>query len=229
MVVEKPICKYYRVLPLKCGIQVKRQKHNTFVSSSSLTTAFRYMQGFKCNVTGASSAAAPLAKAQVPTFCENEPEQCVKGAKQMLAWHQATGNNIETAQWVTPNYNLKCGWAEGAQTDIFETRSAPSAPSTVISAFSTSIVAAASSTQSLLVTPSPTVVTGGVKSSSTLVTLVSSTTSQVTTPTSSAGEIVSYASSKVGCTASAVVAPSTSASTAVPTKSCSRRRPWRKC
>jgi hypothetical protein len=38
----------------------------------------------------------------------------------MLAWHQATGNNIETAEGVTPNYNQKCGWAEGAQKDIFE-------------------------------------------------------------------------------------------------------------
>ncbi|KAH4029569.1 hypothetical protein HBI56_131270 [Parastagonospora nodorum] len=79
-----------------------------------------YMQGFKCNVTGASPTAKPLAKAQVPVYCENEPAKCVKGAKQMLAWHQATGNNIETAQGVTPNYNQKCGWAEGAQKDIFD-------------------------------------------------------------------------------------------------------------
>ncbi|KAF2832451.1 hypothetical protein CC86DRAFT_280425 [Ophiobolus disseminans] len=88
-----------------------------------------YMQGFKCNVTGASPTAKPLAKAQVPVYCENEPEKCVKGPKQMLAWHQATGNNIETAQWVTPNYNHKCGWAEGAQTDIFESRAAAPAQS----------------------------------------------------------------------------------------------------
>jgi hypothetical protein len=80
----------------------------------------RYMQGFKCTVTGASPTAKLLAKAQVPIYCENEPEKCIKGAKQMLAWHQATGNNIETAEGVTPNYNQKCGWAEGAQKDIFE-------------------------------------------------------------------------------------------------------------
>ena len=78
------------------------------------------MQGFKCSVTGASPTAKPLAKAQVPVYCENEPAKCVKGAKQMLAWHQASGNNIETAQGVTPNYNQKCGWAEGAQKDIFD-------------------------------------------------------------------------------------------------------------
>jgi hypothetical protein len=78
------------------------------------------MQGFKCNVTNTSPTAKPLAKAQVPVYCENEPERCVKGAKQMLAWHQATGNNIETKQGLTPNYNQKCGWAEGAQKDIFQ-------------------------------------------------------------------------------------------------------------
>lgn len=89
------------------------------------------MQGFKCNVTGASPTAAPLAKAQAPVFCENDSSKCVKGAKQMLAWQQATGNNIETAQWITPNYNQKCGWAEGAQTDIFEKQATPApTPST---------------------------------------------------------------------------------------------------
>jgi hypothetical protein len=79
------------------------------------------MQGFKCKVIGASSTAKPLAKAQVPVYCENEPNKCVRGAKQMLAWHQASGNNIVTAQGTTPNYNQKCGWAEGAQKDIFVT------------------------------------------------------------------------------------------------------------
>jgi hypothetical protein len=79
------------------------------------------MHGFKCKVTNASPTAKPLAKAQVPVYCENEPNKCVHGAKQMLAWHQASGNNIVTAQGTTPNYNQKCGWAEGAQKDIFVT------------------------------------------------------------------------------------------------------------
>jgi hypothetical protein len=97
------------------------------------------MQGFKCNVTGASPTAKPLAKAHAPVYCENEPEKCVKGAKQMLAWKQATGNNIETPQEATPNYNQKCGWEEGAQTDIFEGNAAmtptvvPSVPNSTLS------------------------------------------------------------------------------------------------
>jgi hypothetical protein len=46
----------------------------------------------------------------------------------MLAWHQKEGNNIETTDGKTPNYNTKCGWAEGAQTDIFSTSSSTPAP-----------------------------------------------------------------------------------------------------
>jgi hypothetical protein len=84
-----------------------------------MLTIIRYMQAFKCNVTGASPSARPLAKAEVPTYCEGEPEKCVKSAKQMFAWHQATGNNTETKSGITPNYNQKCGWVKGAQTDIF--------------------------------------------------------------------------------------------------------------
>ncbi|KAF2799823.1 hypothetical protein K505DRAFT_190074, partial [Melanomma pulvis-pyrius CBS 109.77] len=68
-----------------------------------------YMQGFKCKVTNAKST-APLAKAQVPAYCADDQSKCVKGAKQMLAWHQRTGNNIETPDGTTPNYNTKCGW-----------------------------------------------------------------------------------------------------------------------
>ncbi len=41
------------------------------------------MQGFKCNVTGATSA-APLAKAQAPVMCVDDPSKCVVGAKQMI-------------------------------------------------------------------------------------------------------------------------------------------------
>ncbi|KAF2704689.1 hypothetical protein K504DRAFT_460956 [Pleomassaria siparia CBS 279.74] len=79
-----------------------------------------YMQGFKCKVTNASPTARPLAAAQVPTYCADDQSKCVQGAKQMLAWHQLEGNNIETPDGTTPTYNTKCGWAEGAQTDIFD-------------------------------------------------------------------------------------------------------------
>ena len=83
----------------------------------------RYMQGFKCKVTGATSN-IPLAKPKAPVYCPDDASKCVKGAKQMIAWHQLDGNNIETPnQWgVTPGYNEKCGWSEGPQRDIFETK-----------------------------------------------------------------------------------------------------------
>lgn len=107
-----------------------------------------YMQGFKCKVTNAKST-KKLAKAQVPVYCEDDQSKCIKGAKQMLAWHQKTGNNIETKEWVTPNYNKKCGWAEGAQTDIFEAQQAPVPVSTLVTKASSSIATATA-------TPTPT-------------------------------------------------------------------------
>jgi hypothetical protein len=113
------------------------------------------MQGFKCNVTNASPTAKPLAKAQLPIYCENEPDKCVKGAKQMLAWQQATGNNIETKQGLTPNYNQKCGWAEGAQKDIFQDAMDTVAQSTSVIPVATSL-GSPSSTLSTRVTSAPT-------------------------------------------------------------------------
>jgi len=120
------------------------------------------MQGFKCKVTGASPTARTLAKSKAPVFCENEPEKCVKGPKQMLAWQQAEGNNIATRQGVTPNYNMKCGWKEGAQTDIFEEPETPepSSPSSTSLVNSTVSVdessrTLATSATSVAVTPTP--------------------------------------------------------------------------
>lgn len=98
------------------------------------------MQGFKCTVTGSSPTARPLGKPQAPVYCANEPEKCVSGPKQMLAWQQAEGNNIVTQDGVTPNYNAKCGWEEGAQTDIFEIDDAEPAVSSPISTLSSAVV-----------------------------------------------------------------------------------------
>lgn len=85
-----------------------------------------YQQAFRCKVTGATST-APVAPAKPPVWCEDDPSRCTKGAKQMLYWNQQEGNNI----WVqgldkagaprSPAYNSKCGFAEGAQNDIFAT------------------------------------------------------------------------------------------------------------
>ena len=46
-----------------------------------------YMQGFKCNVTGATST-VPLAVAKAPVMCEEDESKCVKGARQMIAWNR---------------------------------------------------------------------------------------------------------------------------------------------
>jgi hypothetical protein len=76
------------------------------------------MQPYKCKVTNAQST-TPVASAQAPVYCADDAATCVKGAKQMIAWHQLDGNNIETADGVSPGYNEKCGWTNGAQKDIF--------------------------------------------------------------------------------------------------------------
>lgn len=76
------------------------------------------MQPYKCTVKDASST-IPLAKAQAPVYCADDKSKCVKGAKQMLAYNQATGSNIDVKLPLTPGYNEKCGWVDGPQRDIF--------------------------------------------------------------------------------------------------------------
>ena len=46
-----------------------------------------YMQGFKCKVTNATSA-APISAAQAPVFCREDATKCVKGAKQMIVYNR---------------------------------------------------------------------------------------------------------------------------------------------
>ncbi|KAK4195416.1 WSC domain-containing protein [Triangularia verruculosa] len=78
-----------------------------------------YMQNFRCHVTGSTSVRR-LGVAKPPVYCANNPSACVKGPKQMIAWHQRTGNNVVTPGDVTPPYNSKMGFFPGAQNDIFE-------------------------------------------------------------------------------------------------------------
>lgn len=104
----------------------------------------RYMQGYKCQVTGATST-TPLSKAQPPVLCEDDSSKCVQGAKQMVAWNRKSlirkpvlgctghdictnafeyaleqdGNNVEVPNGKFPTYSEKCGWKVGAQDDIF--------------------------------------------------------------------------------------------------------------
>ncbi|CAI6334187.1 unnamed protein product [Periconia digitata] len=82
-----------------------------------------YMQPYKCNVTQASSN-IPVAKAQPPVYCADDKSKCVKGAKQMIAYYQDSGNNMfDIKRPATPGYNEKCGWTSGPQRDIFESDS----------------------------------------------------------------------------------------------------------
>jgi len=91
-----------------------------------------YLQLFRCKVTGAKSNAPKVAAAKPAVWCENNPSACTKGAKQMIIWHQAEGDNINTntgtglageqadGQQKSPAYASKLGWSNGAQNDIFE-------------------------------------------------------------------------------------------------------------
>jgi hypothetical protein len=47
----------------------------------------RYMQGFKCSVTGSTSAKT-VAPAKPPIYCGDGKNKCVTGAKQMIAWNR---------------------------------------------------------------------------------------------------------------------------------------------
>ncbi|KAF9003575.1 hypothetical protein BDQ17DRAFT_1409017 [Cyathus striatus] len=83
-----------------------------------------YMHGFKCNVTGATSKTA-VSEAKPPVWCEDDQAKCVKGAKQLIFWNQRSGNNtfvggLDASGYPkSPGYNMKCGFQDGAQDDIF--------------------------------------------------------------------------------------------------------------
>ncbi|KIK64405.1 hypothetical protein GYMLUDRAFT_161154 [Collybiopsis luxurians FD-317 M1] len=77
-----------------------------------------YHEAIRCNVTGSTSS-TPVGTPQPPVWCEDDQSQCVQGPKQMLYWHQASGNNIEVdgydlvGERKSPGYNAKCGFADG--------------------------------------------------------------------------------------------------------------------
>ncbi|KAF9078041.1 hypothetical protein BDP27DRAFT_1310660 [Rhodocollybia butyracea] len=83
-----------------------------------------YHMGYRCKVVGQTGDAA-VAPGKAPVWCEDDPDRCVQGAKQMLYWNQLEGNNIEVEGYdlardpKSPAYNSKCGFKNGAQTDIF--------------------------------------------------------------------------------------------------------------
>lgn len=95
-----------------------------------------YHEGFRCKVTGTTGSVL-LANPSPPVWfvavlslslqpnlqwsprCEDNPANCVKGAKQMLYWQQLERNNIEVTgndlagSPRSPAYNNKCGFTSG--------------------------------------------------------------------------------------------------------------------
>ncbi|KAK1488193.1 hypothetical protein CTAM01_11416 [Colletotrichum tamarilloi] len=77
----------------------------------------QYMQNFKCNVTNAVSTKR-LGIAKPPVACRDDSKKCVAGPKQLIAWNQAEGNNVQDVGY-SPGYNARMGFKPGAQNDIF--------------------------------------------------------------------------------------------------------------
>ncbi|KAM0074383.1 hypothetical protein ACKRZS_013703 [Fusarium odoratissimum] len=77
-----------------------------------------YMQNHRCKVTGSTST-KKLGKPKPPVYCRDNPTKCVPGPKQMMAWNQAEGNNVNPPNGKTPTYNQRMGFMDGAQDDIF--------------------------------------------------------------------------------------------------------------
>ncbi|KAJ6530999.1 hypothetical protein DFH09DRAFT_1250319 [Mycena vulgaris] len=79
-----------------------------------------YMQGFRCKVTGTTGDSA-LAPAAAAVWCVDGAATCVTGARQMIFWNQLEGNNIDVpgndtagGTGISPAYNMKLGWGDGA-------------------------------------------------------------------------------------------------------------------
>ncbi|KAJ7671653.1 hypothetical protein DFH06DRAFT_1280029 [Mycena polygramma] len=92
-----------------------------------------YMHGLRCKVTGEPGTTV-LASAVPPTWCEDSPANCTAGARQMIYWNQLDGNNIVVSgndlsgSPKSPAYNSVLGFREGAQHDIFVTKTRRSVP-----------------------------------------------------------------------------------------------------
>lgn len=109
-----------------------------------------YMNGFRCNVTGATGT-QPIAPAKVARRCGAEPDigkaavpsNCTTGPKQPLYWFQKERNNMFEGQYSPPYYNNLYNFLDGAQNDIFVNSgsSSPSSSSASLPAASPSVPA----------------------------------------------------------------------------------------
>jgi hypothetical protein len=77
-----------------------------------------YMFPYRCKVTGTPGNAA-VAPAIPATWCEDNPSNCTKGARQLIYWNQLERNNIvvsgtDLAGYPrSPAYNAKLGFQNG--------------------------------------------------------------------------------------------------------------------
>ncbi|KAH8647413.1 hypothetical protein BGZ61DRAFT_311836, partial [Ilyonectria robusta] len=71
-----------------------------------------YLQNHRCKVTG-STPTKNLGTPNPPAWCRHEPSKCVAGPKQMMAWNQLEGNNVDAPQSKTPTYNQNMGFFDG--------------------------------------------------------------------------------------------------------------------
>ncbi|KAF6759800.1 hypothetical protein DFP72DRAFT_843931 [Ephemerocybe angulata] len=99
-----------------------------WVPSGNAGRPENYMNGFRCNVTGATSD-VPVAKPKVARRCGADPKaeklqavpgNCTYGAKQPFYWLQAERNNVFEGEHSPPVYNDLYNFSDGAQVDIFE-------------------------------------------------------------------------------------------------------------
>jgi hypothetical protein len=77
-----------------------------------------YMFPYRCMVTGTTGNAA-VAPAVPATWCEDNPSNCTKGARQLIYWNQLERNNIVVSGTdlagdpKSPAYNPKLGFSNG--------------------------------------------------------------------------------------------------------------------
>ncbi|PCH42354.1 hypothetical protein WOLCODRAFT_137865 [Wolfiporia cocos MD-104 SS10] len=99
----------------------------TWIHSDNSGAEQLYMNGFHCDITGATST-TPIGKPMLPRRCGADPTQnqeanpgnCTIGPKYMMYWLQAEGNNMFEGYYMPPHYNDVYGFHDGAQNDIFQ-------------------------------------------------------------------------------------------------------------
>lgn len=92
-----------------------------WIHASAGGTDQMYMTPFVCNVTGATNT-RKLGRPAAPWKCENNAtEGCMTGAKQPMYWMNREGMNMFEPGHYAPTYAEPLyGFADGAQTDIWE-------------------------------------------------------------------------------------------------------------